>query len=111
MASVLSQVLGQFEDVGFDSKRRDHDRFTAAAFDSPCYRRCFSSPGSGFRSAKINPKAVAGKVGANVHTAGAFNPTAQQAAQKRLPEPSAGTSGRTMMHQYVLSQYILSQHI
>jgi branched-chain amino acid transport system substrate-binding protein len=111
MASVLSQVLGQFEDVGFHSKRRHHDRFTAAAFDSPCYRRCFSSPGSGFRSAKINPKAVAGKVGANVHTAGAFNPTAQQAAQKRLPEPSAGTSGRTMMHQYVLSQYILSQYI
>jgi hypothetical protein len=29
-----------------------------------------------------NRKAVAGKADANVHTAGAFNPTAQQAALK-----------------------------
>jgi branched-chain amino acid transport system substrate-binding protein len=52
---------------------------------------------------EINPKAIAGKLHSNVHTAGAFNPTAQQAAQKRLPEPSARTSGRTMMHPYVLN--------
>jgi hypothetical protein len=31
---------------------------------------------------EINRKAVAGKLDANVHTAGAFNPTAQQAAPK-----------------------------
>jgi hypothetical protein len=54
------------------SKRPHHDRFADAAFDNPCSRVCCA--------AEITGKAVAGKRHANVHTDGAFNPTAQQAA-------------------------------
>jgi branched-chain amino acid transport system substrate-binding protein len=57
-----------------------------------------------FRCAENGSQAIAGNATAIVHTDPAFNPTAlPKLPVKRPPEPSASTSGRTMMHTRVLS--------
>jgi len=66
------------------SKRVDHDRFTCASFDSPCCHPCVSKTGTGrgiFRSTENSRAAIAGNITPIVHTALAFDPTAQEAAR------------------------------
>src|ERR1700722_9639875 len=83
------------------SKRRDHARVGVAAFDSPCSSVLEPGPSA---QRKIAAKAVAGNVTPIVHTGRAFDPTAHPSCPKtRLHEPSASTSGRTIMHYRVLN--------
>src|ERR1700688_3382280 len=84
-------------------------RLTIIALVRIFANRCASSQNRNratafFRCTENSSQGVAGNVNLIVHTDGAFDPTAHPSCPlKRLHEPSASTSGRTMMHHRVLS--------
>jgi hypothetical protein len=76
-------------DNGLGSKHRHHDRLSPASFDSPCCVAALFPEPLGtwrghrwFRCAEISGQGMTGKVPPIVHTAAAFDPSAQEAARQ-----------------------------